>query len=525
MAIGAPSHKRRRRRRSSRSRVVTPPVRHSPVGRQFRLHSAEVLGSIGILVATATLIALIWLIANRSIETERGDLRARIEATIHGQSLILADQIRRELLGIQQSLTILKEAFQADPDHFDMTAWRKQMPALTDVTDDAFIADAQFVIRHDINPPEVGLGIGSRVAGMYGSETEKPDPEEDQVTDQTRQKLQTRQHLSLMLLRLTHPGGWIVGANYRTDALRRLFAEADLGLRGMTALIDTRLGRVQAIAGPAAANANYDIATSPMYAATQLRPDGTWIGPSAPDGVQRIHAFRQVPGHKFVVVVAVDEAEAMRPAIAWAQDVRSLALASTLVVLAAAGVALYALWTFRAKRRLRQTLEREQLLATNAQAELVDVRARLGGRAGQMQALFGGIEEGVLVLDAERRVSEWNQRFPELFGIASEAPQRGMQLDELVRAQALEGAFGALEDPEREVATRLAQLQAGSGTRPSLYAAPGGHTLAVFATQHADGSLLLVMREATEHDLRQVPEEPEAEILEATPTPGSAAAV
>src|SRR5271166_3322242 len=100
MAIGAPSHKRRRRRRSSRSRVVTPPVRHSPVGRQFRLHSAEVLGSIGILVATATLIALIWLIANRSIETERGDLRARIEATIHGQSLILADQIRRELLGI-----------------------------------------------------------------------------------------------------------------------------------------------------------------------------------------------------------------------------------------------------------------------------------------------------------------------------------------------------------------------------------------------------------------------------------------
>jgi PAS domain-containing protein len=223
--------------------------------------------------------------------------------------------------------------------------------------------------------------------------------------------------------------------------------------------------------------------------------------------------------------VAVDVAEAMRPAIAWAQDVRSLALASTLVVLAAAGVALYALWTFRAKRRLRQTLEREQLLATNAQAELVDVRARLGGRAGQMQALFGGIEEGVLVLDAERRVSEWNQRFPELFGIASEAPQRGMQLDELVRAQALEGAFGALEDPEREVATRLAQLQAGSGTRPSLYAAPGGHTLAVFATQHADGSLLLVMREATEHDLRQVPEEPEAEILEATPTPGSAAAV
>ena len=415
------------------------------------------------MVAAATLIALIWLIPSRSIRTERDDLRARIEATVSGQSVVLAEQIRREMLGVEQSLRILKAAFQANPDHFDISAWREQMPALTDVVEDAFILDEQFIIRHDFNPAEVGLSIGSGVASMFGPQTDKPDPYGDLLIEPNTQKPQTRQHVSLMMLRLDHPSGWLVGVNYRTGALRRLFTEANLGLQGMTALIDTRVGRVQAIVGPAAANPNYDIAASAMYAAMQARPDGTWIGASAPDGVQRIHAFRRIPGHQFAVVVAVDEAAAMRPATLWAQDVRSVAIAATLVVLVAMGIALYAVWTFREERRLRQNLERERILVANAQVELAEARARLGGSASQLGALFAGIDEGALVLDAELRLTEWNRRFPVLFGVAPANLQRGLPLDELLRTQARDGAFGPLDDIEDEVATRLAQLRRANG--------------------------------------------------------------
>src|SRR5215472_11848538 len=112
MALHSQTYRRRRRRRSHRSRVVTQPVRHSRAGRRIRLHSAEVLASIGIVIAAATLVALIWLIPTRSIEAERNDLRARIEATVSSQSVVLADELRRELLSIQQSLRILREAFQ-----------------------------------------------------------------------------------------------------------------------------------------------------------------------------------------------------------------------------------------------------------------------------------------------------------------------------------------------------------------------------------------------------------------------------
>jgi PAS domain-containing protein len=522
MAVRSQGHRRRRRRRSSRSRVVTRPLSATRAGRQFQLHSAEVLASIGVVVAAATLLALIWLVAFRSIDTERNDVRARNEARVSGQAVVFAEQIRLEMLGIDQSLLILKEAFQADPDHFDMDAWRKQMPALTDATDDAFIVDAQYIIRHDINPAQVGLGIGSRVPGMFGPAGDKPVHDEDLLVEADKQSLRLRQHPLLMLMRLDRPGGWLVGASYRTDALKRLFAEANLGVRGMTALIDTRLGRVQAVAGPAAAVPNYDIATSAMYAAMQLRPDGTWIGASAPDGVQRIHGFRRVPGHQLAVIVAVDEAEAMLPATVWARDVRSLAIVATLVVLTAMGIALYAVWTFRAKRRLRERLDRELNLVANTQAELAETRARLGGSAGQVQALFAGIEEGALVLDAQLHLAEWNRRFPELFGIAAEALRPGLPFDELLRVQAREGAFGTLEDIEADVSRRLAQLRSGSESVPLLYAGPGGRTLAVFTSRHADGSLLLVVREAAEHDLRHAADERGIQVLEASPTTGSA---
>ncbi len=501
--------------------MATQPLRATRTGRQIRLHSAEMLASLGVVVAAVTLIALIWLVESRSIETEASELRARAEATVSGQAVLLAEQIHRDMLGVEQSLRVLKAAFQADPDHFDMKAWHEQMPALTDVTDDVFIADAQYIIRHDTNPAQVGLRIDARVPGMFAPTIDKPAPDQGLLVASAAPPPRTREHLVLMFLRLDRPGGWVVGAAYRTAALQRLFVDANLGVQGMAAMVDTRLGRVEAVAGPAAANPNYDIADTPMYAALQQRPNGTWIGASALDRVPRIHGFRQLPGHPVAVVVAVDEAEAMRPAIAWAQDVRSLALAATLVVLAAMGVALYAVWTFRSKRRLRQNLERELILVDNAQRELAEARSRLAGRSGQFEALSAGIGEGALVLDAELRLAEWNRNVPVLLGISPEVLRPGLPLEELLRIQAMDGTFGSLDDVEVEVARRVALLKGGDNKRPTIYGGPGGRDLAVFASRHSDGSLLLLIREATEHDLRP-PAEPEMPVLESAPEPGPA---
>jgi PAS domain-containing protein len=494
VALQSQSRKRRRRRRGASARAIARPVRLTRGQRQFRLHATEVLASVGVVVAAAALVVLVWINASGAIEAETAATRARIEATASGQALVLADEIRRELLGVEQSLRVLKQAFQVDPVHFDIRAWRDQVPALTDVTEDVFIADAQLIIQHDINPQSIGLGIGSRVAGVLGPVAAQTSHEDNLLIGPTVQRLQNRQHLTFLMIRLDRPGGWLVGAAYRTSALTRLYAEASLGMQGMTALINTKLGRVQAVTGPAAAEPAYDIANTPMYSAMQTRPDGTWIGTSAPDGVERIHGFRRVPGRDLSVVVAVNEAEAMRPAAAWAEGTRSLAWGATLVVLLLTAMALREVWTFRSSRRRNQAIERERAIVASTQLDLTEIRSRLEGRTAQLRALLAGVSEGVLVADRERLVVEWNARFLEVFGVLPEVLQPGLPFDEVLRSQARAGAFGPLEDVEAEVARRMAQLRAGGEI---AFAGPDGRSVALLSIPLSDGGLVLVVGEDT----------------------------
>ena len=69
---------------------------------------------------------------------------------------------------IDQTLRVLKAAFQADPEHFNIQTWREQIPVLTDVADDVFIADEHLVIQQDMLPTAVGMGIGNRFYADFG---------------------------------------------------------------------------------------------------------------------------------------------------------------------------------------------------------------------------------------------------------------------------------------------------------------------------------------------------------------------
>ena len=78
-----------------------------------------------------------------------------------------------------------------------------------------------------------------------------------------------------------------------------------------------------------------------------------------------------------------------------------------------------------------------------------------------------------------------------------------------------------LDDIEGEVARRLAHLRDGNETVPVLYAGSGGRTLAVLTSRHADGSLMLMVRDATKHETRSAAEEPETSVAAMSPPPGA----
>jgi hypothetical protein len=354
--------------------------------RRFRRRPAERLATIAIMLVAPALIALIWILASHAIETNRDEVRARLEATLTGQSMVLADEVRREFLSVEQSLRILEQAYAADPDHFDLHAWLEKLPAIADVSDELFVVDDKQIIRQATHPQVVGLALGSPIAWGGASRAARIDRQDSLFVGPALGNIPGRQDVILLMLRLERPDGWMVGTGYRTGALSRVFAEAGLGVQGMTAMVNMRTGRIQAIAGPAALQPMEDITASAMYAAMNARPDGIWVGPSAPDNVDRIHAFRRVPDRLQAVVVAVDANEALRPATEWAHGVQTLAAAATALVLAGAALALYAVWSLRWNRHLRESLERERALTADTQTELHALQERLQQLEAQASA-------------------------------------------------------------------------------------------------------------------------------------------
>ena len=72
---------------------------------------------------------------------------ARVQAEVLGKALAFEEQLRRELLSIDQTLRILEYEWQRDPTHFDLAAWSGQAVVLGDVSLQLFIADAQGIVR------------------------------------------------------------------------------------------------------------------------------------------------------------------------------------------------------------------------------------------------------------------------------------------------------------------------------------------------------------------------------------------
>ena len=64
------------------------------------------------------LVALAWIGARDAIRAHRTEARARVQAEILAKALTLEDQLRRELLSLEQSLRILEYRMAAGPPKF-----------------------------------------------------------------------------------------------------------------------------------------------------------------------------------------------------------------------------------------------------------------------------------------------------------------------------------------------------------------------------------------------------------------------
>ena len=491
------SSRRHGRRTASTSARYTPSQLEPAESKRAPGAGAREIGaSAAVGVVAIALVALIWMLTGRLIQDQGAEIRERAELSLAGQAATITETISHELQVIDQSLSILQAAWKRDSDTVDLIQWQKAMPALLGVSEDVFIADDNHIIRQDIIPQAVGQGVGAAYVtfphGVLESFEHDGTKNKESVLllGQGASPVEARQFLMYIVRLLDHPQGWLIGASYRSAELTKLFAEAALGFNPVVALADTQHGNVQAIVGPSARQPKTSLSQTPLYAAMMKLGTGIWLGPTGIDDVERLHAFRTVPGRDMAVVVGANWSEVMQPAKDLAIATRVVAATATALVIALGGLLLWEVYTTGSNRRRKRTFERvrgeiERLRADEA---LNVARARIN--ATRLQSVIANASDGFALFDSGQRLVQWN--FPFARGIGIELRQE-MPLDALLREQiARPGRVSDGSDPEVEVARRAALLQTGDPTGVANRG-PDGEALVLRGLPIEQGGFVLVL--------------------------------
>lgn len=325
------------------------------------------------------LITLIWTLTARAVEDEETELRTRTDQQLRSVAFSLGSVIQGELRLVGQSLAIIKDDWEKGSDSVDLAAWRKQLLSLTEVADDIFIANDRLIIVQGTLPRSVGQGFGSAYVTYPNGSLETFEADGTNSPDGKMpgaDKIQARQFLIYVLQPLAEPNGWFVGASYRSAELTKLFAGARLGESGLVGLADTKRGALQAIVGSSAQSAEMDISSSELIGQMRKREAGIWAGTWPMDNVQRIIAFRRLPGRDMSVIVGIATDTAMQPLSGLSLLARELAVLGSLIVALVAGIVVWTIVTAQGatvRRRLRERTERDLM---NVRQELDLARSR-----------------------------------------------------------------------------------------------------------------------------------------------------
>jgi signal transduction histidine kinase/CheY-like chemotaxis protein len=447
-------------------------------------HGFRRLGRFAVVVAALVLIALTWVGVRDAIRAHRTEAQARVQAEVLGKALAFEEQVRRELLSLEQTLRILEYEWQRDPANFDLAARAGQVVVLNDVSLQLFITDVQGIVRFSTRPAIIGTDVSGR--DYFRHEASLPAGEGKMFIGSLTQGQVTHLWQFNLVRRLNHPDGsfaGVIAASYDANALARYYREAGLGMHGMIAVVSEPDGDAWTLSDPTQSPTVVNIANTPMFAAMQTASEGNWQGIFGPDSNDRLYAFATVPDRGLRVVAGVDRAEAMSASVVWERNAVIFASGTTLLVLLMAALLLR---EENAARRRHEALARERTI---------------------LQAALTGMSDGIMMVDGDLRLLAWNQHFPEFTGVPADILRVGLPMEDILRSQVSAGEFGPV-DIEAEVARRMVLLRAGATMGTLERPRPTGRQLEIrrnslpgggFVTLYTD----VTARHQTEERLRQ----------------------
>ena len=393
-------------------------------------------------------IAIIWsgiyFLSNQEHE------RANADAVRQGSNLtrVLEEYTRRVVRETDSQLLALRQAYQKDPNHFDMASWVAGMHPGDDLTLLFGIVDADGFVKLS--------SVGTIPAAFYVGDREYFELQRQASTDQlyisppltgrSSKKLQIEFTRSL-----SKPDGsfdGIVASSLDVLQLERFFSSLEIGHNGFVSLVGYD-GVIRAEGGPDLAArklAGMSVTNTPLLQTVRRESAGTYwnySGEVAPlSGVRRLISYRVVSGFPLIAVVGLAEKEVFAQASTTLRKYVIVGAILTVMVLL-----VMTLGALRQSQVLAATAELQHSKQSTEQSNLL------------LHTALKNMAHGLCMFDQNQRLVMCNERYGEMYGLTPELTRPGTRLRSILEAR-LTAAMPA-DEAERFISTRLMAITDG----------------------------------------------------------------
>jgi PAS domain S-box-containing protein len=320
-----------------------------------------------VLLTGLLLLAVIWWVINDIVVEEQNS--AIQNAVVDARNLDIAFQaeITRILNADAVAMKAVADRMRAEPGRFDINAWARDIPLLSEATLHASIIGPNgtlqsSTLQEDPAPLDLSdrehfrIHLNDRFKGIYVSRPVRGRLSH-QVTIQLSQRAEGADGRFL---------GVVVFA-LLPEHLTMLHRMIDLGPHGVMAITGATDGVIRARFGPGSDGVLGTGATIPAERLRDDRPN-TFVDNSVVDGVRRLYSKRPIPGYDLVVTVGLGLDDVLAPAKA--ENARVLAIGIAVSLLLCGLIGVLACEAYRRSRR------ESELAAALHRRERIDAELR-----------------------------------------------------------------------------------------------------------------------------------------------------
>jgi diguanylate cyclase (GGDEF)-like protein len=432
----------------------------------------------------AAVIAAIWASVSFNLEIERErSLQSSIQST-GNLARVFEEHIVRTLMEADGAMVLLRSSYQQNG-NFDLA---KSLGILQN----DLLAQIRIVGPDGVL---ISTNTGPISAPVDVSDLEYFQVQQNSSTDELFiSKPILGRTRGIWLLQLTRPirgadGSFqgVIVASLDPRYLAKFYESIDVGHDGAIFLAGLD-GVVRASAGFQSEVIGGSMLGSNLFKNIQQASTGWFLTAGNLDGVRRFVSYRVVKGFPLVVYVGQSEREVL--AIYWSNQTSHYAVAAGATVL----IVIVMLFAVRYRGRLNA-----------AQTALQASEASARNKSLQLEVTLEHMNQGIMMVDADRNVVVMNRRVIDLLGLPEDYFGGLLKLDD-VQSHLLAQGEPELEGGGTEQAMHN---QTGSGSQPAHIgfferSRPNGMTLEIHTMALPDGGVVRTISDVTERKRKEV---------------------